>query len=142
MAPRGPKMDPKIDPKWSQNCSWGSPGTLPGQLSPNFESQGHFWIHFGTPKEPQNRLKMRLSGKMVVPGLSFSRFLLGRVLQLTFSPIFCCFFAKKSMYFSIVFSSRPCIFFDMATFTKHCKIHIETHFFIFCFFVFSLEKCF
>ena len=77
---------------------------------------------------------------MGVPGQSFFRFLLRRALQPTFPSIFHRFLTKKSMYFSLLFSSHPCFFLDMATFTIVWFFPIETYFFIFCFFVFFCKK--
>ena len=77
---------------------------------------------------------------MGLPGQSFFRFLLRRALQPTFSSIFHRFLTKKSMYFSLLFSSHPCLFLDMATFTIVWFFLIETYFFIFCFFVFFCKK--
>ena len=77
---------------------------------------------------------------MGVPGQSFFRFLLRRALQPTFSSIFHRFLTKKSMYFSLFFSSHPCFFLDMATFTIVWFFLIETYFFIFCFFCFFLQS--
>ena len=85
---------------------------------------------------------------MGLPGQSFFRFLLRRALQPTFSSIFHRFLIKKSMFFSLLFSSHPCFFLDMATFTIVWLFLIETHFFIFfcvffsknAFFLFLLKK--
>ena len=83
---------------------------------------------------------MVLWGKVGVPGQAFLRFLLRRGLQPTFSSIFGRFLTKKSMFFSLLFSSHPCFFLDMATFTIVWFFPIETYFFIFCFFVFFCKK--
>ena len=77
---------------------------------------------------------------MGVPGQSFFRFLLRRALQPTFSSIFLRFLTKKSIFVSLLFSSHPCFFLDMATFTIVWFFLIETYFFIFCFFVFFCKK--
>ena len=133
-TPRGPKMVPKIDPKWSQNCSWGSPGTLPGQLSPNFESQGPFWIHFGTPKEPQNRLKMRLSGKMVVPGRLFSRFLQPTLFFLNLFLDFLPIFLEKTTKNPSIFCTAGLVFFNLANTQIHRQGQCFQHFSRFLFY--------
>ena len=70
---------------------------------------------------------------MGLPGQSFFRFLLRRALQPTFSSIFGRFLTKKSMFFSLVVSSHPGFFLDMATLTIVWFFLIETYFFIFFF---------
>ena len=77
---------------------------------------------------------------MGVPGQSFFRFLLRRALQPTFASIFHRFLSKQSMFFSLIFSSHPCFFLDMATFTIVWFFPIETYFSIFRFFDFLGNK--
>ena len=49
-------------------------------------------------------------------------------------------FHEKSMFFSKWFSRDFLVFFNLATLTKHCNLHIETYFFTFSFFHFFIEK--
>ena len=74
-VPRWPSGDPKWlqnVPKIDQNWLLGLPGDPPGQLNPNFQSQGpiwgHFWVPYGVPKSTKNQ---PLAQK-VVPGTTFS----------------------------------------------------------------------
>ena len=119
---------------WGQECSQGITKIGFPQCRPPLGED--FWLPQGTPKSTKNGTL----GENGVPEQSFFRFLLRRALQPTFSSIFHRFLTKKSMYFSLLFSSHPCFFLDMATFTIVCFFLIETYFFIFYFFVFFCKK--
>ena len=141
MAPGGVQNEPKMQPK-SRNMRWSTPnGPQMASRTEKFGRTRRFFTFFGSPLGPRNRPKNRLLEKIEVPGQQFSRFLLVRVLQPTFSLIFHRFLIEKSLFFSFLFSRLPCNVLDIATLTKHRYLHIETHFFIFWFLDILEKKC-
>ena len=62
----GTQNDSKIVLKSTKIGSWGSLGTPRAQLSPNFDEQGPFWAHFGSPGGPKIDQKSQLALKILI----------------------------------------------------------------------------
>ena len=99
----GAQRHPKGEPKSTKNRSGAQndPKLVPGGSIANVDHP--LGVICGSPRGPQNWLKNRFLAKMWIPGQRFSRFLLGRVLQPTFSSIFHRFLVEKIMFFSLFF---------------------------------------
>ena len=95
-----------------------------------------FGVPPGTPKSPKIGLLPKNGGPKA---FIFSIFA-GKGAAVHFFIGFHRFLTQKSMFFSLFFSSHPCFFLDMATFTIVRFFRIETYFFIFCFFVCFCKK--
>ena len=72
----GTQNDSKIIEKSTKIGSWGSLGTPPGQLNPNFQSQGPFLTIFGSPLGSQNQPKINPWPKKWSQGSIFNQLLL------------------------------------------------------------------
>ena len=149
-----PKKPPKIKPRGPPDGSRGLPGELritpgstSGALSKRKEprrkkrmapgtSREDFWVPLGRPKSTKNVTFSKNDAPVAV----FLSIFAGKAAGTNFFLIFCRFLSKNSLFFSSFFFRRPYIFLDMSTLTKHCKLYIETHFFIFLFFVFLLKN--
>ena len=118
-------------PKIDQNCLLGVPGDPPGQLNPNFQSQGpilgHFWVPYGVPKSTKNQ---PLAQK-VVPGTTFSSTFVAHCVFSAFSIGFCSIFDPKMTEKSQRFFDSCIFFLNQATFTKHCNLQVRIHVFTF-----------
>ena len=67
----GTQNDSKMVKKMTKIGSWGPLGTPPGQLNPNFQSQGQFLTIFGSPLGSQNQQKKQPLAQKMVPGIMF-----------------------------------------------------------------------
>ena len=142
-VPRWPSGDPKWlqnGPKIDQNWLLGLPGDPPGQLNPNFQSQGpilgHFWVPYGVPKSTKNQ---PLAQK-VIPGTMFSSTFVAHFVFSNFSIGFCLIFVPKTTKNHNVFLKVVCFFLNQATFTKHCNLQVRSYVFTFRVFAFFLKK--
>ena len=127
----GTQNDSKMVQKSTKIGSWGSLGTPPGQLNPNFQSQGpilgHFWVPYGVPKSTKNQ---SLAQK-VDPGTMFSSTFVAHCVFYDFQIGFCLIFDQKMTKNNNMFLIVVCFFLNLATFTKHCNLQVRSYVFSF-----------
>ena len=85
-----------------------------------------FWV----PSGAQKSTKKSIVEKIEVPGQQFSRFLLARVLQPTFSSIFHRFLIEKSLFFHSFFQDFLAMFWTLRP-SRNIDIYISKHTFSF-----------
>ena len=92
----GTQNDSKMVKKSTKIGSWGPLGTPPGQLNPNFQSQGPFLTIFGSPLGSQNQPKINPWPKKWSQGSIFNQLLLPTAFLSIFWLVFACFLLKKT----------------------------------------------
>ena len=92
----GTQNDSKMVKKSTKIGSWGPLGTPPGQLNPNFQSQGPFLTIFGSPLGSQNQPKINPWPKKWSQGSIFNQLLLPTAFLSIFWLVLACFLLKKT----------------------------------------------
>jgi len=87
--------------------------------------------NFGSPSGAQKSTKNRFLAEKASPEATFLSFFLFFLLLFAFLIDFVINFHQKSMFFRSFFSIPSRLFFNMATLTIVCILHIQMHFFIF-----------
>ena len=121
--------------------AFGNQERHPDGLQDPFTQKGspifrHFEVPPGTPKSIKNWFVAKKSGSTEDSESIFVASDDFLIFSLFFSSIFLEKLIEKMTYFL----SAALVFFNMATITKHCNLHIESYIFIFCVFAFLLKK--